>query len=54
MGRPLPVIGIGQSIDEAVKQIDRNSALVVLDDGHPVGIITSSDVLEYLASAKPN
>jgi cystathionine beta-synthase len=54
MSAPLGVIGVGQSIDDAVRAFERSSALVVLDDGHPVGVVTSSDVLEYLAAAKPN
>jgi len=54
MSAPLGVIGIGQSINDAVRAFERSSALVVLDDGHPVGVVTSSDVLEYLAAAKPN
>lgn len=45
MGPPLPTVGSGAPLELAVSRMERNGAVLVLDDGHPVGIITRSDVL---------
>ncbi|HVB13564.1 MAG TPA: cystathionine beta-synthase [Candidatus Dormibacteraeota bacterium] len=45
MGPPLPTIGSGAPLELAVARMERGGAVLVLDDGHPVGIITRSDVL---------
>jgi cystathionine beta-synthase len=49
MGPPLPTIGIGQSLDLAVELLDHASALVVLAGGRPHGVLTQTDVLDYLS-----
>jgi cystathionine beta-synthase len=49
MDAPLPTIGMGETVDEAAARLHQAQAVVVLDSGHPVGILTRSDVLEYLA-----
>jgi cystathionine beta-synthase len=49
MDRPLPTIGMGEGIDEAASRLQQSQAVVVLDSGHPVGIMTRSDLLEFLA-----
>ncbi|MHB8511190.1 MAG: cystathionine beta-synthase [Actinomycetota bacterium] len=49
MDPPLPTVGAGEPIDEAVSVLEKNSAVLVVDAGHPVGIITRSDVLEFLS-----
>ena len=45
MGPPLPTVGSGALLELAVARMERSGAVLVLDDGHPVGIITRSDVL---------
>ena len=50
MGAPLPTIGAGEQVPVAVGRLEAAPALVVLDRGHPVGVITRSDVLATLAA----
>jgi cystathionine beta-synthase len=50
MGKPLPTIGLGEQVHVAVGKLEGASALLVLDRGHPVGVITRSDVLAVLAA----
>jgi cystathionine beta-synthase len=50
MGLPLPTIGAGEQVQVAVGRLEGAPALVVLDRGHPVGVITRSDVLATLAA----
>ncbi|HEY1830559.1 MAG TPA: cystathionine beta-synthase [Acidimicrobiales bacterium] len=50
MGKPLPTIGAGEQVHVAVGRLEGASALLVLDRGHPVGVITRSDVLAVLAA----
>jgi cystathionine beta-synthase len=45
----LPTIGLGESVDIAASRLGASSAVLVLDGGHPVGILTRSDLLEFLA-----
>ena len=47
---PLPTIGVGEPVDEAVAALESAPALLVLDRGHPVGVVTRTDVLAYLGS----
>jgi cystathionine beta-synthase len=49
MGPPLPTIGSGEPMDVAVKRLEDAPAVLVLDRGHPVGVITRSDALAFLA-----
>jgi cystathionine beta-synthase len=49
MGPPLPAVGSGEPIDEAVEALERGPAVLVVDAGHPVGILTRSDVLDFLS-----
>jgi cystathionine beta-synthase len=48
-GPPLPTVGSGEAVDIAVERLERAPAVLVLDSGHPVGILTRSDLLEFLA-----
>ena len=50
MGEPLPTIGAGEQVQVAVGRLEGAAALIVLDRGHPVGVITRSDVLATLAT----
>jgi len=51
MGPPLPSVGSGETVDDALRSLESSPAVVVLDNGHPVGIITRSDALAFLAQA---
>ncbi|MEY2419582.1 MAG: cystathionine beta-synthase, partial [Actinomycetota bacterium] len=48
MGPPLPMLGGGEPVEDAVSALEASSAILVLDGGHPVGILTRSDRLEFL------
>jgi cystathionine beta-synthase len=50
MGPALPAVGVGEPIDAAVEALERRPAVLVVDGGHPVGIVTRSDVLDFLSS----
>jgi cystathionine beta-synthase len=49
MSKPLPSVGAGEPLSVAMGELENASALLVLDDGKPVGIITRSDLLGFLA-----
>ncbi|HEX9993453.1 MAG TPA: cystathionine beta-synthase [Acidimicrobiales bacterium] len=49
MGPPLPTVGAGEPVEVAVEALERASAVLVLDAGHPVGVLTRHDVLDFLA-----
>ncbi|MDP1794976.1 MAG: cystathionine beta-synthase [Acidimicrobiales bacterium] len=50
MGPPLPMLGGGEPVEDAVAQLETQAAIIVLDGGHPVGILTRSDLLEFLVN----
>jgi cystathionine beta-synthase len=50
MDRPLPMIDVGASLDEAFGQLTAaTAALLAVRDGRPAGVVTRLDLLEYLA-----
>jgi len=49
MQPPLPTVGIGETVDQGARLLQISPAVVVVDSGHPVGILTRSDLLEHLA-----
>ena len=53
MGPALPTVGSGESVDAAVEALEGAWAVLVLDAGHPVGIVTRSDLLDFLARRVP-
>jgi cystathionine beta-synthase len=53
MSAPMPMVGVGQPVSALVGQLDRAPSVLVLDGGHPVGVLTRSDVLSFLASRSP-
>jgi cystathionine beta-synthase len=54
MDRPLPQVDVAASLDEAFALLSGGaSAVIATSGGHPVGVVTKLDVLEYLAH-RPN
>ena len=49
MGPPLASVGSGETVDTALLRLEESPAVLVLDNGHPVGVITRSDALGFLA-----
>jgi cystathionine beta-synthase len=47
MGPPLPMVGSGEPVDVAAARLAESAAVLVLDGGHPTGIITRSDLLDF-------
>jgi len=48
MSAPLPLIGTGEDVETARAALRDNDALLVVDDGKPVGVLTRHDLLGYL------
>ncbi len=53
MGPPMPMRGIGEPVSALVADLDRAPSVIVLDGGHPVGVLSRSDVLSFLAARFP-
>ena len=52
MGAVLPTVGAGEPLDLAVKRLQGATALLVLDRGHPVGVVSRADVLGSLVAGR--
>jgi cystathionine beta-synthase len=53
MDPPLPAVDIGESVDQVFADLSGESpAVVVAHAGNPIGVLTRSDLLEYLASKR--
>src|SRR5690554_130947 len=50
MGAPIPLIGVGESVESARAALTEHDALLVVGDGNPVGVITRHDLLGFLAT----
>jgi cystathionine beta-synthase len=53
MDPPMPMIGIGEGVARVVECLDAGPSVLVLDGGHPIGVLTRSDVLGFLATRAP-
>ncbi|HEX8497268.1 MAG TPA: cystathionine beta-synthase [Actinomycetales bacterium] len=51
MSAVLPTVGAGEDLQVAMSALEAASAMLVLDDGKPVGLITRSDLLGFLSHA---
>jgi cystathionine beta-synthase len=51
MTAPLPMVGSGEPVSEAVGVLEKAGAAVVLVDGKPAGLITRQDLLGFLAGS---
>jgi cystathionine beta-synthase len=49
----MPMVGIGETVSDVVDRLDTSSSVLVLDGGHPIGVLTRSDVLSFLATRSP-
>jgi len=49
MSPPMPMLGIGEPVERIVACLEQGPSVLVLDGGHPIGVLTRSDVLSYLA-----
>jgi cystathionine beta-synthase len=49
MAAPLPMVGTGEAVDVAATRLAGSSAVLVVDGGHPTGIVTRSDLLDFLS-----
>jgi cystathionine beta-synthase len=49
MSEPLPSIGSTEPVSEAVAALEHADALLVQEDGRPVGVVTRQDLLSYIA-----
>jgi cystathionine beta-synthase len=48
MSPPLPTIGSTEQASDAVKLLEEADAVLVHEDGKPVGVLTRQDLLAYL------
>jgi cystathionine beta-synthase len=49
MSALLPAVGAGEPVTAAIEALTSSDALLVLDDGKPVGVLTRADLLGHLA-----
>ena len=49
MSPPMPMLGIGEPVGRMVECLEQGPSVLVLDGGHPIGVLTRSDVLSFLA-----
>ena len=50
----IPMVGIGEPVSDVVERLDSCTAVLVLDGGHPVGVLSRTDVLDVpRATAAP-
>jgi cystathionine beta-synthase len=50
MSAPLPIVGSGEPVSQAVAALERDGAAVVLVDGKPKGLVTRQDLIAFLAN----
>ena len=51
MAAPLPMVGTGEAVEVAAARLADSGAVLVIDGGHPTGIVTRSDLLEFLSGS---
>ena len=50
MAPPLPLVGAGEPVDVARHALEELDAVMVVEDGKPVGVLTRHDLLGFFAS----
>jgi cystathionine beta-synthase len=53
MSPPLPLIGAGELVRTAAKALRECDALMVVEEGKPVGVLTRQDLLGFLSEGRP-
>jgi cystathionine beta-synthase len=51
MSAPLPTIGSTEDARDAVALLETSDAVLVQEDGKPVGVLTRQDLLAFLATS---
>ena len=49
MGPGLPLVGAGEPVSTARHELETSDAVLVVEDGKPVGVLTRADLLSFLA-----
>jgi cystathionine beta-synthase len=49
----MPMVGIGETVSDVVDRLDTANSVLVLEGGHPIGVLTRQDVLSFLAAGLP-
>jgi cystathionine beta-synthase len=49
----MPMVGIGETVSDIVDRLDAGPSVLIIEGGHPVGVVTRQDVLQFLASRAP-
>jgi cystathionine beta-synthase len=49
----MPMMGVGETVSDVVERLDTATSVLVLEGGHPIGVLTRQDVLQFLASRAP-
>jgi cystathionine beta-synthase len=49
----MPMMGVGETVSDVVERLDAATSVLVLEGGHPIGVLTRQDVLQFLASRAP-
>ncbi len=44
----MPMVGVGMNVTELTRRLSSTAGVLVLDGGHPVGVLTRSDLLSFL------
>jgi cystathionine beta-synthase len=52
MGSPLPLVEIEDPVELAFEQLQHGPAVIVTKEGHSLGVLTRSDLLEFLAHGR--
>ena len=50
MAPPLPIIGAGEAATVAAERLQAADAVLVQEDGKPIGVLTRQDLLGFLAA----
>jgi cystathionine beta-synthase len=52
MAPAFPLVGSGENVPTVRKALHDSDAVMVIDDGKPVGVLTRADLLAFLAGER--